>query len=228
VEPEPGPVPSALVVDFGGVLTADLSVAMGDWAESVGIGRAAFGALLKRWLWPDTAAEVVANPVHQLERGEIDVPEFERLLAAQLTTLDGSPVVAAGLLDGMFAGFAVDEDMLGLVREVRESGVRTALLSNSWGNEYPDMDGLFDVVVISGEVGMRKPEPRIYTLTLDLLGVPASACVFVDDFPLNVDAATALGMLGVRHRTYAQTSAELETLFGRSLTRRTAAGGPTP
>ena len=92
--------------------------------------------------------------------------------------------------------------MTALVRRARHAGLRTGLLSNSWGNDYPrdGWDEMFDVVVISGEVGMRKPEPEIFHHTLDLIGLAAAECVFVDDLPHNVAAAVELGMVGVRHR----------------------------
>jgi len=89
-------------------------------------------------------------------------------------------------------------------------------LSNSWGNAYPreGWDEMFDAIVISGEVGMRKPEPAIFAHALDLLGVEAAQTVFVDDLRVNVTAATELGFVGVHHVTYDQTASELEALFG--------------
>jgi putative hydrolase of the HAD superfamily len=109
--------------------------------------------------------------------------------------------------------------MLGLAARLKEEGLRTAVLSNSWANTYPDegWDELFDAVVISGHVGMRKPEPEIYHHVLDLLDVPASRCAFVDDLGPNVRAAAELGMVGVHHRSYDETVAELEVLTGRTL-----------
>ena len=105
--------------------------------------------------------------------------------------------------------------MNALVRRAHDRGIRTALLSNSWGNNYPrdGWDDMFDVVVISGEVGMRKPEIRIYEHTLELLGLPAGECAFVDDLPHNVSAAVSIGMVGVRHVSYENTLAELQILF---------------
>jgi HAD superfamily hydrolase (TIGR01509 family) len=110
--------------------------------------------------------------------------------------------------------------MSGLVRRARRAGLRTGLLSNSWGNDYPrdGWDEMFDVVVISGEVGMRKPEPAIFAHTLELLGLRPEETVFVDDLRHNIDAAVAVGMVGVHHRTYDQTLLELEALFGMPLT----------
>jgi HAD superfamily hydrolase (TIGR01509 family) len=109
--------------------------------------------------------------------------------------------------------------MNALVLRARHAGLRTALLSNSWGNEYPrdGWDSMFEVVVISGEVGMRKPEPRIYWHTAELLGVEPATCVFVDDLRPNVNAAVAVGMVGVHHRSYRQTACELDVLFGMTL-----------
>lgn len=156
-----------------------------------------------------------ASPVHRLERGEMSGEDFERTLAVELE-LRGSAVPAEGLLARMLSGLqSLDDDMIGLVRRVRERGIRTALLSNSWGDHYPDQlwDGLFDVVVISGRVGMRKPEPEIFRYACSELGLATAECVMVDDLPHNVSGAVSVGMVAVHHRSYADTAAELEILF---------------
>ena len=145
--------------------------------------------------------------------------DFERALAGELARR-GSPVSAAGLLRRMLGGLEkLEDDMLGLVRRARGLGVRTALLSNSWGNHYPDelWEGLFDAVVISGRVGMRKPEPEIFRHTCALLGLPAERCVMVDDLPHNITGAADVGLLGVLHHSYPETLAELEVVFGLPL-----------
>ena len=208
-----------LVVDWGGVLTGDLRGAVTRWAEDDGIDLDAYLAVMRDWLGEPLELEARFNPVHALERGEMQVPDFERRLAGALTERTGRPYEADGLLARMFASFEHAHDMSGLVRRAREAGVRTALLSNSWGNDYPrdGWDDMFDVVVISGEVGLRKPEPAIFALTLDRLGLPAQACVFVDDLPHNVEAAVALGMVGIRHESYDATAAEIDVLFGLTL-----------
>ena len=209
-----------LVVDWGGVMTDDLAHAMRSWAAADGVDVEQFSALMREWLGPAVGAEARLNPVHALERGEIEVPDFERRLSAALRTHSGQPVQAEGLLRRMFEWFETAPDMLGLVRRAHEAGIRTALLSNSWGTaEYPrdGWDDMFDAVVISGEVGMRKPEPEIFEHTLELLGLPASACVFVDDLWPNVEVAVALGFVGVRHTSYAATASELDVLFGVQL-----------
>lgn len=208
-----------LLVDYGGVLTTSLAEAMGEWCAADGIDTAVFGSAMRRFLGDSGAREAVLNPVHALERGELAVPEFEARLAELLVTRDGRPLPAEGLLRRMFAGFRTEPEMVGVVRRARAQGIRTGLLSNSWGLEYP-RDGwaeLFDVVVISGEVGMRKPDPDIYRHTADLLDAAPSRCVFVDDLPPNVRGAVAVGMVGVHHRAVEETVTELEAVFGLPL-----------
>ena len=208
-----------LVVDWGGVLTGDLRGAVMKWAQDDGIDLDAYFAVMRDWLGEPVGLEARFNPVHALERGEMEVPDFERRLAGALSDRTGRHYESDGLLARMFASFEHAHDMSALVRRAREAGVRTALLSNSWGNDYPrdGWDDMFDVVVISGEVGLRKPEPEIFTLTLDRLGLTAHECVFVDDLPHNVEAAVALGLVGIRHETYEATAAEIDVLFGLTL-----------
>jgi HAD superfamily hydrolase (TIGR01509 family) len=208
-----------LIVDWGGVLTGDLRAAVESWARADGIDLRAYGAIMRDWFGEPVGAEARLNPIHALERGEMSVPDFEVRLAAALTERTGVEHVSEGLLGRMFATFEHAPDMSALVRRARQSGLRTALLSNSWGNDYPrdGWDEMFDVVVISGEVGMRKPEPEIFRHTLDLVGLGAAECVFVDDLAPNVAAAVEVGMVGVLHTSYAESLAELEVLFDRSL-----------
>jgi epoxide hydrolase-like predicted phosphatase len=133
-----------------------------------------------------------------------------------LRTHDGRPVEVVGLLTRMFAGFEPLPAMIEAVRHAKRVGIATALLSNSWGNDYPreGWEEMFDVVVISGEVNMRKPEPEIFRLTARELGLDPSQCVFVDDLMPNIRGAAAVGMVGVHHVTAQQTLGELESLFG--------------
>lgn len=210
---------AGLIVDWGGVLTSDIGPAVHRWADRHGIDKAAYAEIIRTWLGPEGELEAMVNPIHALERGEIEVPHFEKLLAEELTRRTGETHDAQGLLTRMFDEFEHAHDMNALVRRARELGIRTALLSNSWGDFYPrDLwDGMFDEVVISGEVGLRKPDPRIFTMTLDRLALPARACVFVDDLPHNIAAAADVGMVGVRHVTYETTKNELEALFGLNL-----------
>jgi putative hydrolase of the HAD superfamily len=204
---------TALVVDFGGVMTDSLDVAMGSWLRAEGIDPESYRTALHHFLGPD--ADVEDNPVHALEKGELAVPHFEERLAPMLRATDGGPVATEDLLSRMFHAFGRAEDMHDLVRRCRRAGHRTALLSNSWGLDYPrdDWAELYDCTVISGEVGMRKPDVEIYHLTAERLGVRPEECVMVDDLAPNVRGAVAAGMVGVLHRSVEETIAEVEVLL---------------
>lgn len=215
----PTSAPAALVIDFGGVLTSPLHDAMQAWCDEDEIDMALFRSVMREWLGSSFGDEAGVNPAHALERGEMEVPHFEAEFAKRLRTRAGGPVPPDGLLSRMFAGFKHEQPMFDVVRRIRRAGFKTALLSNSWGMDYDrtDWDRLFDVAVISGEVGMRKPEPEIYLHTAEALGVQPRACVFVDDLGPNVKAAVALGMAGIRHVTARRTTQELESRFGIDL-----------
>jgi epoxide hydrolase-like predicted phosphatase len=230
-----------LIVDWGGVLTAPLDDAMTEWARLEGIDFAQFREVMTDWVGSSGAGPALSGgageeaadgpldlvdvqrpgpaPVHALERGELATGEFERLLADALRG-KGAVVQADGLLTRMLSGLSdTRDDMVNLLRRARSRGIRTALLSNSWGEHYPEHAwvGAFDAVVISGRVGMRKPDPEIFEHTAELLQLPAKECVMVDDLQRNVDGAVAVGMVGVLHRNYEETLAELEILFDRPL-----------
>lgn len=217
-------VPRGLLVDWGGVLTSGLEDALRRWAELDGFDFDSYVQAVMAWLPAGNPAEAVAeaelNPIHALERGQLAVPDFERKLASILVRHDGSPVPAEGLIERMFAHFEHQPAMSALVRRARQHGIRTALLSNSWGNTYPrdTWDGMFDDIVISGEVGLRKPEPEIFLLAARRLDLKPGQCVFVDDLELNVEGAKALGMTAVLHTSYDDTLSALQSLFGVDLT----------
>lgn len=209
----------ALVIDYGGVLTSPLQDSLQSWCEDDEIDLAVFQRVLGEWLGPAYGQESVTNPIHALERGDLALPDFERELARRLHTHDGRPVEADGLLARMVSGFRREQPMFDAVSRVRAHGFKTALLSNSWGPGYSrdGWDELFDTAVISSEVGMRKPEPGIYRLAADRLGLPTHACVFVDDAGTNVKGAVAVGMVGVKFVSAEQALEELEALFGVDL-----------
>ncbi len=207
--------PKALIVDWGGVLTSPLAAALDGWYAAEGIDAAGYAAAIRDFHDEGLAALSVFDPIAALERGELRVEHFEQGLAERLTRFCGVPVPAKGLIERMFAGFSTAPAMINVIRRSKQAGLRTALLSNSWGNDYlrDDWDTLFDAVVISGEVGMRKPEPEIYLHTLDLLGCAPEEAVFVDDLDKNVRGAAAVGIIGVHHQSYEETIIELEALF---------------
>lgn len=208
---------AALVVDYGGVLTSPLHHTFEEWSDADEIDTEHIREVLRDWLGPSFGDQV--HPAHALERGELTVPEFEQQLAPRLRTRSGRPVEAEGLVARMFAGFRAHQPMFDVVRQVRSAGFRTGLLSNSWGLDYDrkGWDELFDAVVISGEIGMRKPEPEIYHHTARALGVEPAECVFVDDLGVNVKGAVAVGMVGVKHVSVEETVAELEAILGMTL-----------
>ncbi len=225
-----------MIIDWGGVLTQPIGDTVRDWIAADQIDWDTYIAVVGPWLseaydaaatpaaaQPAAAAHLTAarppasvNPVHALERGECTVAEFEQLLAARLVRTDGKPVPPDGLLTRMLSAGTPVPAMYELLRDLRAKGVRTALLSNSWGPDgYPreDFPGLFDAVVISSEVGMRKPEPRIFRHAVDLLDVAPRECVFIDDLEANVKAAVDCGMTGVHHTDPACTQQRLSELF---------------
>jgi putative hydrolase of the HAD superfamily len=207
----------ALVVDWGGVLTSPLGDAMRAWCAADGIDYGELRQVIKEWNESD--GEVGENPVHALERGDLQPAEFERQLATRLAAVGGRAPDATGLIARMFAGFSLVPAMTDAVRAARSAGLATALLSNSWGNTYPreGWDELFDAVVISGEVRMRKPDAEIFRLTAARLAVEPDDCVFVDDLLSNVRGAEDVGMVGVHHVSAAQTVERLECLLGAVL-----------
>ena len=218
--PAPGqPLLRGVVADWGGVMTNPIAETVRAWIAADEIEYTSYHAVMKAWV---TGAYDVAgadNPIHVLERGECSDEEFEQMLAAQIVRRDGNPVTAAGLLDRMFAATVLSEPMLDLLRRVRAAGLKTAMLSNSWGvGIYPAdvLAELFDAVVISAEVGMRKPEERIFRHAVGLLGLDPAQCVFIDDIEANVQAAEALGMTGVLHTDPAATAGRLAELLGLS------------
>jgi putative hydrolase of the HAD superfamily len=216
---EPQRAPRGIIFDWGGVLTIPIADSVRAWLEADRIDVESYASAMRPWIAHAYGPLDGESPVHALERGELTDAEFEVILAGRLVHVDGTAVAAAGLLKRMFAASALDHDMLDTVRELRAGGLRTGLLSNSWGarDGYPrHMFGdLFDDVVISAEVGMRKPEERIFLLALDRLGLSPAECVFVDDVEGNVAAAQALGMSVVHHREPATTRSHLLALCGR-------------
>lgn len=201
----------AVLFDYGGVLTGPVRHSIASWIAEDAIDPASFSRVLKAWLSRDAGE---GTPIHRLETGELAIPDFERLFAAELSTTEGGPVVADGILGRLFEGMRPDSAMFALVEELRAQGVLVGLLSNSWGNTYPreQLDALMDVVVISGEVGLRKPDSAIYRLALDQLGVPAHRVLFVDDAEPNVNGARTAGLQALLHVDELSTRAALAEL----------------
>jgi epoxide hydrolase-like predicted phosphatase len=203
-----------LLLDYGGVLTSSVVESFGKFCVDEDIDVEVFRrVVLDHARTPDSVFSAV-------EVGRIPQEEFDEQLAALLSDALGKRVEPRGLKQRLFAHSVPDERMLVAVLRLRAGGVRTALVSNSWGgNDYPRerFGDLFDAVVISGEVGLRKPEPGIFLLAASNIGVEPSQCVFVDDFKVNIAGAEAVGMTGVHHRSTDETIARLQELFGAEL-----------
>jgi putative hydrolase of the HAD superfamily len=198
---------AGLLVDYGGVLTSNLFESFRAFCEQEGIEPDA----IRRSFREDRAARQL---LIDLETGELPEEEFEPQFAAMLG------VNPAHLIDRLFAGSVPDEAMVTAVLKARQQGVRTGLISNSWGTRRYDraqLAELFDGVVISGEVGIRKPAPQIYRLGAERIGLEPDACVFVDDLPFNLTPAAELGMATVHHQRADESITELERLLGVAL-----------
>lgn len=201
-------------------MTNPISDSVNAWLEADGIDRASYVAVMRQWVRQAYAdGQELASPIHALERGECTNEEFELALARELVMADGSPVAGPGLLERMFAGSQLDEAMLRLLRRLHADGVPTGLLSNSWGGGYPTelFTDMFDVVVISAEVGMRKPEPRIFLHAAGLLGLGPQECVFIDDIQANITAAEQLGFAGILHSEAEDTAVRVAELLAIEL-----------
>jgi len=202
---------SALVVDFGGVLTTNIWDAFGEFCAAEGLEP----RTVKNLFRSDPEAMCL---LRGLETGELDEAAFEPRFGTLLGLSD-----TEGLIERLFGGLRPDDTMIGAVEAARAAGLKTGLISNSWGlgvYERAPVD-IFDKAVISGDVGMHKPEPEIYLLACERLGVEPADCVFVDDLRENVTGAERVGMTAILHRNSAASVAKLEELLGVKL----SAGG---
>ncbi len=205
----------AVICDFGGVLTTPLGNSFAAWSRESGISLEEVGTAMA------TAAERHGeHPLFMLERGEIDEPEFVRRLESAL----GAGRRPATMAE-VFRDLERNHEMIEFMRHLRDRGLRTALLTNNvrewearWRAMLPEIDEIFEVVVDSAFVGMRKPEPGIYELTLERLGggIEAADCVFVDDLEINCATARELGMTAVQFEATEQARAEIEAALAEA------------
>jgi epoxide hydrolase-like predicted phosphatase len=201
-----------LLVDWGGVMTTDVFASFTAFCGDEGLAPDAVALLFRT---DPQARGLLAG----LETGAVPEPEFEEGLARLLG------VRAAGLTARLMARVRTEPRMVAAVRAAGAAGVRTGVVSNSWGSGgYPKdvLDELFDGVVISGEVGLRKPGREIYLLGARAIGLEPAQCVFVDDLGGNLKAAVELGMAVVHHTSVDATLARLTELLGVDLTEGAA------
>ena len=196
------------IFDFGGVLTTNVFASFKAFCIAEGLPP----DTVKRLFRDDP--EALAH-LRRLEKGELTAAEFSERFAELLG------VESDGLVERLFAKAGPDEEMIGTVRKLRAAGVATGLISNSWGEGLPYDKGmlaeLFDAVVISGDEGLHKPEPAIFELGAERLGLQPADCVFIDDLRENCAGAEAVGMTAILHRGAEGTIPRLEELLGVEL-----------
>ena len=201
----------AVISDFGGVLTSPLLDSFAAFQDSSGISLQSLGQAMAA-----IAARDGLNPLFELETGRISEAQFLTSLGEELTTQLDREIELHGFGERYFAHLHPNEQMIDYMRSLRERGHRLAICTNNvreWEARWRAMlpiDEIFDVVVDSAFVGTRKPEPRIYEITLDRIGLPADAALFIDDIELNCDAARALGIHSVWFQSTDQAIAEIE------------------
>lgn len=198
--------PRGLLIDYGGVLTNPLGPVLRDFCRAKGLPEDSVSALI-------VAGSPLKPMMEAYERGEVEEEEVVPRFAAELglTTAD---------MDDMLVDLEPDERMFGAVAEIRRQGVRTCLLSNSWGVAlYPRelMARVFDGIVISGEVGMRKPDIEIFLHAAEVIGVEPARCVFVDDTAENFPGAEEAGIAVIHHQAPTSTFRLLEDILGVDL-----------
>jgi len=208
----------AIVSDFGGVLTTPLLTSFMAVQDEIGIEPEQLGRALQA-----VTKEDGENPLYMMERGEISEPDFLARLSDGLEPLLGHRPHLHRFREIYFEALEPNEAMIDLMRELKASGLRMAMLTNNvreweplWRSMLP-VDEIFETVVDSAFVSCRKPEARIYELTLSRLGLPAAACLFVDDIELNCEGAREAGMSAVHFRDDEQAIAEIRSRLGDRL-----------
>jgi putative hydrolase of the HAD superfamily len=204
----------AVISDFGGVVTLPLMDAFKRAHAEIGIPVEALAKAMAL-----VASRAPEPPLWTLERGQMSEPDFIAVIAGGLSEVLDRPVDLDGYGARLMESLEPNEPLLDHYRALRARGVRLAILTNNvrewhdaWRKKIPVVDELFELIVDSAFEGTRKPEPRIYELTLSRLGLTADDCAFVDDVEVNVTAACELGMHGIHFRETAQVIAELDAL----------------
>jgi putative hydrolase of the HAD superfamily len=205
----------AVISDFGGVLTTPLLSSFLLLQDEIGVSPEHFGTALR-----NVTAERGENPLFEMERGEISEDAFLELLGEGLEPLLDHEPHLHRFRELFIGSLDVNEAMIELMRELKASGSRMAMLTNNvkeWEPHWRPMlpvDEIFETVVDSAFVGCRKPEARIYEITLERLGLGAEQCVFVDDLLPNIEAARELGFTAVHFQDNEQAIAEIRAALG--------------
>jgi putative hydrolase of the HAD superfamily len=207
----------AVISDFGGVLTSPLLHSFAAYQDASGISVEALGNAMVR-----IAEANGAHPLFELETGRLSEAEFLARVGRELSADAGREVELHGFAEAYFGQLDPNEEVLDYMRSLRDRGLRMAVLTNNvrewqplWRPVFP-IDEIFELVVDSGFVGIRKPDREIYELTLARLGLAAAECLFVDDTDVNVDAAREVGMEAVHFRSSEQAIADIEAALVRT------------
>ena len=212
---ETGSAVRAVISDFGGVLTTPLIQSFMAFQDRTGISTENLGEAMRA-----IAAADGENPLFELERGEITEAVFLERLADGLEPLLGHRPQLHRFKEIYFEALNPNLPMIELMRELKEAGYRMAMLTNNvreweplWRSMLP-VDEIFETVVDSGFVGCRKPESRIYAITLDRIGLPAEDCLFIDDVKVNCEGAEKAGMSTVHFQDNEQATPEIRKTLG--------------
>ncbi len=200
----------AVISDFGGVLTTPLIESFMAFQDQTGISNKALGNAMQ------AATEANGdNPLYEMERGEITEEAFLELLTDSLEPLLGHRPEMHRFKEIYFEALDPNPPMIELMRELKAEGYRMAMLTNNvreweplWRPMLP-VDEIFETVVDSGFVGCRKPESRIYAMTLERLRLPAEACLFIDDILINCEGAQKAGINPVHFQDNEQAILEI-------------------
>lgn len=207
----------AVLSDFGGVLTSPLLDTFRAFQDSSGISLESLGSAMAA-----VAERTGAHPLFELETGRLTEADFLSALGAELTEQLGREVELHGFGEAYFNHLDPNERVIEYMRSLRGRGHRMAICTNNvreweplWRAMLP-VDEIFEVVVDSAFVGVRKPEPEIYQLTLERLGVSADTALLVDDIEVNCEGARKLGMQAVWFRSTEQAIEEIEAALADS------------
>jgi putative hydrolase of the HAD superfamily len=207
----------AIISDFGGVLTSPLLEGFTGVVESSGISLESLGKAMVA-----IAERQKSNPLFELETGRMTEAAFMDALSDQLSADHGSDVELDGFGERYFEHLQPNDRMIEYMRELRGRGYKMAICTNNvreWEARWRAMlpvDEIFEVVVDSAFVGSRKPEPRIYEITLERLGASPEMTLFVDDVEVNCEGARKLGIGAVRFRSTEQAIGEIEAALGEA------------
>jgi putative hydrolase of the HAD superfamily len=220
---------TAVISDFGGVLTSPLVNSFLAYQDQHGIPLEALGTAMAK-----ITEREGFHPLFELETGRMSEADFLGALSEQLTAQLGRDVEMSGFGEIYFENLDPNDELIDYMRRLRSRGLRMAICTNNvreweplWRAMLP-VDEIFDVVVDSAFVGLRKPDPAIYELTLERLGVPARAALFVDDIEANCVAARELGMRAVWFRDNDQAIADIEAALNSTRGDSPPRGDPRP